>query len=455
MSSNDSAKAAALDLGHLDVAALEADVQRRMAERHVPALALAVVAADGIVYANGFGVCSAEGLSLPVAADTLFRIASLTKSMVATVIMRLQGRGVLDIHQPIRTFLPDIRFQNEEYGNQITLWHLLTHSAGLRPAGVSGDDTAPDALDRLIASDLPGWLFLAPPKTLHAYSNLGYALAGYVAAKAAITSFTQLMADELFVPLGMDRSTFDPLMAMTYPLTQAHIVAGDRYRVIRPFIHNSAYMAAGGAFSSVLDLARFVQLHLNTGVHAGTRLVSADLVTAMQQQQVDLRGGGWLTGYGFGLFTGTYKNIPVAWHGGSIGPFWGGRMVLASQHGVGVVVLVSRIAAFRADAQAITGRILDQMLRLPANDVAHVASVFEPLSVPLGIYRNPYDEELRLSQDGEQVVLAIEGQRHILTPIRENVFASADGTHWLGVVAGPTHQHQFVLLDSVPYEREH
>ncbi|MEM8534693.1 MAG: serine hydrolase domain-containing protein [Chloroflexota bacterium] len=266
----------------LDIERLEADIEHRMATSHVPALALAIVTPQTTIYANGFGILSVDETDMLTTPNTLFRIASFTKPLVGTMIMRLQASGRLSIDQPVTELVPALRFQNEAYSQQITLRHLLSHTAGLRPTGVSGDNRTENVLAHLVTTELPHWPFFAPPGTLHAYSNLGLCVAGYVAEVLTQTPFEQLMKDEIFTPLGMYQTTFDPFMAMTFRVAQAHNLLSDGHLAVqRPLVHNAAFTPAGGAFSTVLDFVHFVQLRLNRGSVNGQVFLPTELIDMM------------------------------------------------------------------------------------------------------------------------------------------------------------------------------
>ncbi|MEM8534694.1 MAG: hypothetical protein AAGF95_27880 [Chloroflexota bacterium] len=145
----------------------------------------------------------------------------------------------------------------------------------------------------------------------------------------------------------------------------------------------------------------------------------------------------------------------MVWHGGSIGPWWGGRMTIAPNHRVGMVLLVSRIANFRKDAEAITNSIFDQMLGLPP--VTTRSSVMDseqpPNGTEVGNYLNPYDERVRISFQSAQLTLEHQEDTFPLTLVRPDVYVSPDYEHWGRFVAGPEHDYQYLLLNSVPYQR--
>src|SRR5262245_28225405 len=103
-------------------------VERRMDEVGVPGVALGVLS-GGEVRAAGFGVTSVEH-PLEVTPQTLYQIGSITKTITATIVMRMVEDGALDLDAPVRRYLPDLRLADEDVAEAVTMRHLLTHTGG-------------------------------------------------------------------------------------------------------------------------------------------------------------------------------------------------------------------------------------------------------------------------------------------------------------------------------------
>ena len=129
--------------------ALSDYVIAEMRRLQVPGVAIGIIH-DGREYLAGFGITSVEN-PLPVTADTLFQIGSTTKTLTGTIIMRLVEKGLIDLDEPVKTYLPDLRLKDNYAQGSVTTRHLLTHMGGwvgdfFRETG-SGDD----ALARYVA----------------------------------------------------------------------------------------------------------------------------------------------------------------------------------------------------------------------------------------------------------------------------------------------------------------
>src|SRR5207244_615903 len=147
----------------------------------------------------------------PVDEDTLFPVASITKTVVATAVMRLIERGEVDPDQSLRRYLPELRLRDAQTTDQLTTAHLLTHTGGFQGDARDGAygvrcGSGEDALARFVelVAHLPQH---APPGAMWAYSNTGYSLAGRVLEAVTGQAFEAACQELVLEPLGM-RSSF-------------------------------------------------------------------------------------------------------------------------------------------------------------------------------------------------------------------------------------------------------
>src|SRR5438552_2272597 len=107
---------------------LAALVTQKMAEYHVPGVAFGIVK-DGKITARGFGVTNVDNPQ-PVTPETIFALASISKTVTTTAMMRLVEQGKVDLNAPVRKYLPDFKLQDESAAASVAIWHLLTHTPG-------------------------------------------------------------------------------------------------------------------------------------------------------------------------------------------------------------------------------------------------------------------------------------------------------------------------------------
>jgi CubicO group peptidase (beta-lactamase class C family) len=343
-----------------DVFALEALIQDEMAAARVPGLALAVVRESRVVYARGFGVTSVEEGGRPITPATLFRIGSITKTLTGTAVVRLVEQGKLALDARVREYLPWFALSDPNAAARVTLRMLLSHTAGLphdhRPFGRRD----PEALEARIREEVPRYPLVDAPGTRYAYSNTGIHALAHVAEVVTGRSYAALMEDLVFAPLQMRRTTFDPTVAMTYPLALAHTVEDGALRVEHRYADNAANYASGQAISTVLDLASFALPFLNEGRFNGQCFLSPASIEEMWRPHAEIPGA---AGRSYGLTFGIaqWNGLRRVGHGGAITNF-GARFQLLPEAHLGIMAVFNRLAPeFKIDA------VLDEVLAALGN----------------------------------------------------------------------------------------
>jgi CubicO group peptidase (beta-lactamase class C family) len=308
-----------------------------MAAARVPGVAIALLREGDLVYARGFGVTAVDDGERAVTPATLFRIGSVTKSMTGTLVMHLVADGKLALDAPVTSYIPWFRLSDPDATDRVTIRMLLSHTAGLPHDHKPYGSRDPAALERRVREEVPAYQLVAPPGARWSYSNTGIHIAAFLAEVVGGKPYAELMHQHLFAPLGMDRTTFDPTVAMTYPLAQSHDLAEDgALRVRRRYADNAANYASGQAISNVLDLARFAQLHLR----GGEPLLSRALVDEMHRPHAERPAGG---AYGLTFSLGESNRVRRVGHGGAITEF-GASFDLAPDRGAAVITLRNRLA---------------------------------------------------------------------------------------------------------------
>ncbi|MDR9364284.1 MAG: serine hydrolase domain-containing protein [Balneolaceae bacterium] len=324
--------------------------------------AAALVARDGeIVYKKAFGMADNEA-GRELRTDTIFRIASQTKAITSTAVMMLWEHGLFQLDDPISDYLPvfgeaqildtfnadDTTYTTVPAENQITIRDLLTHTSGIGYGVIDGDDrfkmiyekagvtdlfTTEDITIEESVTKLAKLPLHHEPGEEYTYSE-GLDVLGYFIEEMSGMPFDEYLRTHIFDPLGMDDTWFylpeskhDRLVTVqrkdengnweSYPVTF--------YDPDYPREGAMTFFSGGAGLSSTVeDYAKFLQMYLNNGEYAGTRLLSRTTVNFMMQNQIgDLRGD---SGRDYGLAFGLVDEKGEAMGGrGSIGTFdWGG-----------------------------------------------------------------------------------------------------------------------------------
>ncbi len=292
---------------------LSALVTAKMAEYRVPGVGLGLFA-DGQLHLRGFGVTSLAD-PRPITDQTLFTIASISKTMTATAVMKLADAGRLDLHAPIRTYLPDFRVKDDEASRLVSLWHCLTHTPGWE-GQLGTEDRGAGALAHFASSILPTLPQLAAPGEVWSYNNAGFALTGRVLEVVTGTPIHDALRALVFAPLGLSRTFTRLTEAMTYPLSLGHRDRDGRVEVIRPFQTTSS-TTAGGVFTTLTDLMAYARFHLGDGrAPGGTPYLTRTRLGVMRTAQVRKHGTGDEMGAGWHLRP--VGGVATAAHGGTL-----------------------------------------------------------------------------------------------------------------------------------------
>ncbi len=216
---------------------------------------------------------------------------------------------------------------------------------------------------------LPSYPSLLPPGVAWLYSNAGFALLAYIAETVTGNAFRELMAELVFDLLEMHRTTFDPLVAMTYPMAQSHVIDPDGHlHLEHRFIQNTAIDASSGLWSTADDLAHVAQMYLNHGSFHGQRILSPETIREVQTPLVSL----WTLrneGYGLAFATEEYQGVSLVRHNGGGRGFYGACFYLAPGENIGVIALANR-PGFIGLLHEIFDMLFDPPSSLPRQPVA-------------------------------------------------------------------------------------
>jgi len=317
----------------IDFTELEKTIEAEMKETKTPSAAFAVVSGEKVIFAKGFGTTSVESGN-QISSDTLFRMGSTTKMFTAAALLSLANQGKIKLDAPIGTYIKNLPPKI----SALTVHQLLSQSSGLRdfaPTVFSNDDAALGQNIRLWKEDI----FFTEPNKIYSYSSANYWLAGFLTEELSGKTYADALAELVFRPLGMNRSTIRPTEAMTFPLALGHNVKNETASVIRPIDNNAAKYPGGSMFSSANELARFAVAMMNGGKIEGKQILSPFTIENLQKPQFYLPGEDRAF-YGYGLVGFEDRGIKTVSHGGASRGY-GSTIFFAPEQKIAIIVLAN------------------------------------------------------------------------------------------------------------------
>jgi CubicO group peptidase (beta-lactamase class C family) len=312
----------------------------------VPGVAFGLVQDGKVVFADGFGTKELGSSDKPDA-DTLFMVASNTKAMTTLLLARLVDEHRMSWETPVTTLLPSFRLGDAQTTHSVLVKHLICACTGMPRQDLEwifeyGKITPGSSLS-LLGSMQPTSKF----GELFQYSNLMAAAAGYTGAYVLYpqlelgAAYDRAMQSYVFDPLQMNATTFDSKRALSGNHATAHSPDADGKSAKALTAINDAVIPlrpAGGAWSSVRDMLKYVSMELAEGkLPDGHTYISKEPLLERRAPQVYI---GKDVSYGMGLMVDTTYGVPVVHHGGDLVGYHSDMMWLPQQ-GVGAVILTN------------------------------------------------------------------------------------------------------------------
>lgn len=350
---------------------LDALIEKTRQAFNAPGLAVAIVKDDQIVYLKGFGT-RVLGQSDPVTADTRFAMASNTKAVATTALAILAAEGKLDWDDPVSKYIPTFRLADPSANALVTLRDLASHRTGLSRNDNLWDFTSwprAELIDRI------GQVPLAKPfRSTYQYQNLMFMAAGEAAARAASTTWEQLVQTRILSPLGMTNTGFSAKDGLASP---NHALPHNKRKGVvttGSWTDISTLGPAGSMNSSARDLSRWIRFHINGGSLDGRRLLPEKALRETHSPQMVIRDDATsaelnpetnFATYGLGWRVQDFRGRLLVNHGGAIDGFRSNIGFLPKEK-IGYVILTN--VGVSSLVEALRYTILDHMLGTETRD---------------------------------------------------------------------------------------
>lgn len=246
--------------------------------------AAVVIVKDGEVIASaGYGYADAEQQTSVDPGETIFRMASVSKTFAAVAVMQLVEQGKIDLHEDIRAYLPGIEIDNP-FDVPVTVANLLEHRSGFEVRDPKPDDLHTDfelyvSIEEQVKENMPP--VVREPGTAYMYDNFAYQLLGLIVENVSGMPYEAYMETHLFKPLGMDSAGFLLDEERLARLATGYSMPG---APVEPYVFKPTIMPEGGMLATAEDIGKFMIAFLNEGeTPDGARILSAESVAAMSE----------------------------------------------------------------------------------------------------------------------------------------------------------------------------
>jgi CubicO group peptidase (beta-lactamase class C family) len=441
-------------------------MQGFLEETKAPGMAVAVVSGDEVVYARGFGVRD-RATGAPVTPETIFGVASVSKSFTCLAIMQLSEAGKLSPDDPVQKYLPAFDLPGGG-GGRVTIHHLMTHTAGIPPLPAlnysirgntakdpeeeTGEDLKPkpdsshekledkpdgkpgeahdaesggkeegsrekpfpriDDFDQLIEYIRTGdYKVLGEPGRYLSYSNDCYGLLGAIIEKVSGRRFQDYMEENILAPLEMKRSVYDLSDLERFQnVTSLHIKDGEEVKHKPDWQVAPPFTACGWLKSTVLDLANYLRMYLGKGTFNGREVLSPGGIERMLHPYAPYSRDRKYC-YGLSRLDG-YHVVTLIEHSGSLRGV-ASNMGFIPEKGLGVAVLsnLTGTPSSRACLAAVN-LLLGLPVDTPRSVYKKEAWPPEVISTYTGTFRSGEGVSLKLSVKDGMLIATVDKEEY-------------------------------------------
>jgi CubicO group peptidase (beta-lactamase class C family) len=321
----------------------------------VPGIAYGIIIDGRVVHIGTAGLRNVE-TKAPVDTQTVFRIASMTKSFTALAILKLRDDGKLSLDDLAERWVPELKglaYPTTD-SPRLTIRHLMSHATGFPEDNPWGDQqlAVTDAeMTKMMRDGIP---FSNAPGVAYEYSNYGFAILGRIVTRASGMPYRRYISENVLRPLGMTSTTLEPASVPASRLAQGYRWEDEQWK-LEPQLPDGAFGAMGGMLTSARDLGAYVGMFLAAWPpHDGAETGPVRRASVREMQQihrprpatVTRAAGGTVQlysgGYGYGLgISGDCNFAHIVAHSGGL-PGFGSLMRWLPEYGVGIIAFGNR-----------------------------------------------------------------------------------------------------------------
>lgn len=342
-------------------------------KNHLPSLVYGLLVDGEIFHFNAMGVTNTEKKT-QANKKSVYRIASMSKSITAMAILQLRDDGKLQLDDAAHKYIPELKNQKFSYDSpEITIRHLLTHAAGFPEDNPWGDRQLAISDETMLKMFKKGISFSNSSGTTYEYSNMGFAMLGYIIKKVSGESYQNYTINHILLPLEMKDTYWDYSKVPKNQLALGYRWLNDNW-IEQPMLGDGAYGAMGGMLTTIEDFGKYTSFHLAAAPSnlPESKILKRSSLREMQQpwnfndlnvENKNVQGNSCpvVSAYGYGLRWGKdcKQNINIGHSGGL--PGFGSNWKILPQYGLGIVSFANRTYA---PVSALNTQILDTLIAL-------------------------------------------------------------------------------------------
>ena len=342
-------------------------------KNHLPSLVYGLVVDGKVMHFNALGLSNTDK-NIKANETSVYRIASMSKSITAMAILQLRDAGKLKLDDPVYKYIPEIKGQKfSEDSPEITIRHLLTHGAGFPEDNPWGDRQLAISDETMLKMFKKGISFSNTPGVTYEYSNMGFAMLGYIIKKVTGETYQKYTINHILKPLGMNNTYWDYTKVPKSQLAIGYRWIDDQW-VEQPMLGDGAYGAMGGMLTTIEDFAKYMTFHLSSAPSnlPESKVLRRSSLREMQQPwnlgtfNVDNKNAQGnpcpsILAYGYGLrYIQDCEHKVNFGHSGGL-PGFGSNWKVLPQYGIGFVSFANRTYA---PANGLNTQILDTLIAL-------------------------------------------------------------------------------------------
>ncbi|MED4584398.1 serine hydrolase [Brevibacillus choshinensis] len=430
------------------IPAFESFAETLLGNAKVPGAAIGVMRNGEWLYQRTFGHRDREQ-ALPLSMDTVFGIASVTKSFTCAAIMQLQEAGKLSVHDPVVKYLPELTMGGEEWRQKMTIHHFMTHTPGMPPLpfldgamkrsmeqdpAIHGTDSELE-LQKLPYLDTYAEVLaaisgfdgqpLGEPGEVFSYNNDAYGLLGAIIERVSGQPYEKYVTEHILQPLGMSRTVFDVQDLdeqddVTVLYTNKKI-DGVNQVIAAPMWHDAPAMRAAGFLkSTVRDLLKYLDVYAGGQEAQRATILSPESIQQMKGAYARCDG---YRSYGYGLMVApAFPDGLMIEHGGSLKGISSHIFALPEKGLTGVVLTNLDGVSVRELVMGLLNSIASREATAPLYPIERI----ELTEAEQGDYIGRYESEEWLNatifQKEGQLQLEVDGLTYLLIPVEKDSF---------------------------------